>query len=196
MSYKYIDMIHPLVDFLQLMHPFTSEEEQMIADAFETRVYDEGDYVFHAGQVCREMFFTTDGIIMIHELNEHGNELVHYFLPKNHFLTILPSFYDNSISKESLIAACPAEALVISKTKLEDLCAKIPFLPGLIDRVIQQTLVEKIQTRNAYHFIDASSRYKLFLKKQPYIAQNVSLGYTASYLGITQQSLSRIRKNI
>jgi CRP-like cAMP-binding protein len=189
-------MKHPLVEFLNLMHPFTPEEGQLVADAFETRIYDEGDYVFRAGQVCREMFFTTSGIIMIHELNEHGNQLVHYFLPKNHFITILPGFYDNSIAKESLIAACPAEALVISKAKLDELCAKIPFLPGLIDRVIQQTLIKQIQTRNAYHFVDASGRYKMFLKKQSYVAQNVSLGYIAAYLGITQQSLSRIRKNI
>jgi CRP-like cAMP-binding protein len=189
-------MIHPLVDFLKSMRSFTPEEELLVAEAFETRTYKNGEYVFRAGQVCREMFFTTDGLIMIHEVKENGNELVHYFLPKNHFLTILPGFYDNSIAKESLIAACPAEALVISRTKLDELCAKLPFLAGLVDRVIQATLMEKVQTRNAYHFSDAATCYKMFLEKQPYVARNVSLGYIASYLGITQQSLSRIRKSM
>jgi len=56
--------------------------------------------------------------------------------------------------------------------------------------------LDKIQVRNSYLGEDASLRYRNFLLRQPDIALRVSLADIASYLGITQQSLSRIRKNM
>ena len=56
--------------------------------------------------------------------------------------------------------------------------------------------MEKIATRNAYMGEDATTRYLKFIQRQPEIALRVPLSDVASYLGITQQSLSRIRRNI
>ncbi len=66
----------------------------------------------------------------------------------------------------------------------------------LITNITQQTLLEKIRVRNAYMGEDAATRYEKFLAKQPEIALRVPLGDVASYLGVTPQSLSRIRKNM
>jgi CRP-like cAMP-binding protein len=65
----------------------------------------------------------------------------------------------------------------------------------LIDQITQQRLLDKIQLRNSYLGKDAATRYKLFMTQQSDIALRVSLQDIASYLEITPQSLSRIRKN-
>jgi hypothetical protein len=72
----------------------------------------------------------------------------------------------------------------------------IPYFKALIDGITQQALYDKIQIRNAYMGEDATTRYQKFMVRQPDIALRVPLSDVASYLGITQQSLSRIRKNI
>jgi CRP-like cAMP-binding protein len=97
---------------------------------------------------------------------------------------------------EDIQAACDAEVLAISKTRLIALYEKLPYLKGLINEIIQQALLDKIQTRNAYLGLNAVTRYRLFMMRQPDIALRVPLNDIASYLGITPQSLSRIRKNI
>jgi len=75
-----------------------------------------------------------------------------------------------------------------------DLYARLPYLRELIDGVIQKGLIEKINTRNAYLGLDSAARYQLFLSRQPEIATRVSLTDVASYLEVTPQSLSRIRR--
>ena len=72
----------------------------------------------------------------------------------------------------------------------------MPYLKELINGITTQSLLEKINVRNSYLGEDAATRYRNFLMRQPDIALRVSLSDIASYLGITQQSLSRIRKNM
>ena len=100
------------------------------------------------------------------------------------------------MAEETIQAACNTEVLVITKTRLLDLYKKMPYLQTLIDQITQQRLLDKIQIRNTYLGQDAMTRYKLFMMRQPDIALRVSLKDIASYLEITPQSLSRIRKNL
>jgi len=101
-----------------------------------------------------------------------------------------------SFATEGIEAACNAELIVLKKQKLLGLYEKLPYLKELINGITTQALLEKIQIRNAYQGEAAAIRYKSFLLRQPDIALRVSLSDIASYLGITQQSLSRIRKNV
>jgi CRP-like cAMP-binding protein len=85
---------------------------------------------------------------------------------------------------------------VISRTAFDKLNKAIPYFKSLLDGIMQQGLLDKIQTRNELTGEDASTRYKKFLVRNPDIALRVPLSDVASYLGITQQSLSRIRRNL
>jgi CRP-like cAMP-binding protein len=109
---------------------------------------------------------------------------------------VLNSFNNGIRSAEGIEAACDAEVIIIKKQKLLDLYKKVPYLKELITGITTQSLLDKIQIRNSYLGENASTRYRNFLLRQPDIALRVSLADIASYLGITQQSLSRIRKTM
>lgn len=189
-------MNNALINFLQTLKSIPAEDCELILSAFEHRNYQERDYLFKGGHVCREMFFIANGVLKIQVFNDKGNEVTHFFLKENQFCTILHSFNTETIAIESIQAACDVEVYAINKGKLLALYQQIPYLQNLIDRIIQKGLLDKVHIRNAYLGLDSSARYNLFLERQSDIAQRVSLGDVASYLGITQQSLSRIRKNI
>jgi len=142
------------------------------------------------------MFFVCRGVLRIKVINEQGNEVTHFFLKDNQFCTILNSFNNQVIAHESIQAACDAEVLVISRSKLDQLYACIPYLKALITQITHQSLLDKIALRNSYLGHDSTTRYKLFMEQQQAVALQVPLADIASYLGITPQSLSRIRKNI
>jgi len=181
---------------LQRYHPVPEADRDLINAAFDHRIYKEGDVLFQPVRICRELFFICNGIIRIKVINEDGNEVTHYFLKENQFCTILNSFNNQVVAHESIQAACDLEVLAIARQALENLYGKIVYLRGIITQIIQQALIDKINLRNLYLGRDSTERYRLFLDRQPEIAQRVSLGDIASYLEVTPQSLSRIRKNI
>ncbi|HTI12812.1 MAG TPA: Crp/Fnr family transcriptional regulator [Puia sp.] len=189
-------MANPLLAFLQLYRPLSEKDQALIAADFEPRTYREGETLFKGGRTCQEMFFVTNGVLRILATNEKGIDVTHFFTKENQFCTILHSFNNQTPANESIQAACDADVLSITRTRLLALYEKIPYMKELIDQILQQRLLDKIQTRNAYLGEDSVSRYKLFIRQQPDIALRVALKDIASYLGITPQSLSRIRKNI
>jgi CRP-like cAMP-binding protein len=189
-------MDNPLIFYLQLFKPIPEEDQPLLTESFERRAYKEGDTLFQGGNICREMFFIARGILRILAANVKGQEVTHYFLSENQFCTILHSFNTGVMAEETIQAACDAEVLVITRSRLLELYKRIPYLQNLIDLITQQRLLDKIQIRNAYLGQDAQTRYKLFMMRQPDIALRVSLKDIASYLEITPQSLSRIRKNL
>ncbi len=188
-------MNNSLITYLQLLAPIPEGDQTLIMASFRKRIAKEGEYLFKGGYVCTEMFFICSGVLKITVADEKGADITHYFIKENQFCTILKSF-DNSVNApENIVAACDAEVLVVNRRELLALYQKLPYLKTLIDQITQQRLLDKIQVRNSYLGKDAASRYKLFMMQQSDIALRVSLQDIASYLEITPQSLSRIRKN-
>lgn len=185
-----------LISFFQLYRHLPEGDQTLISETFIYKEFNEGDYLFKAVKVCQEFFFILDGILRIVVRNEKRNEVTHYFLKENQFCTILNSFNNLVPAQESIQAACPVKVLSVSKTNLLALYQKIPYLKSLIDEITQQALLDKINLRNVYLGQDSTTRYNQFMMRQPEIALRVQLSDIASYLGITPQSLSRIRKNI
>jgi CRP-like cAMP-binding protein len=188
-------MFEPFFRYLTLFKSIPQDDRKLIESALTYHTLSENEYLLKEGSFSNRLYFICQGIVRIVAQNEQGKEVTHFFLKENQLVTILESFTNDTPAKESIQAACEAEVIAIPKSSLLALYEKIPYLKELISYLTQQTLLTKIQTRNAYLGQDATARYQQFLLRQPEIAMRVSLQDIASYLGITQQSLSRIRKN-
>ncbi|WP_221284833.1 Crp/Fnr family transcriptional regulator [Mucilaginibacter sp. SP1R1] len=196
-----IDILHPamnnpLIKFLQLLRYISEADSAIITSHFEHKYFKEGDYLFKGHRVCNELFFVCKGVLRIVTTNEKGIDITHFFYKENQISTILQSFNEGTPTEPGIQACCDAEVLVITKSKLLALYQQLPYMKGIIDKINQQHLIEKVRVRNSYLGEDAENQYKLFIMQQPDIALRVPLKDVASYLGITPQSLSRIRKNI
>lgn len=190
------DNFKPIFDFLQLFKDITECDQELVSQQLQFRKVTEGEVLLQEGKLAKELFFVCKGILKIVSFNEKGNPVIHFFMKEQRFCTILKSLNDSIPANESIIAACDAELIVIAKDKLLYLYHTLPYFKGLTTNIFQQSLLEKIKVRNSYMGEDATIRYQKFISQQPDIALRVPLSDIASYLGITQQSLSRIRKNI
>jgi len=189
-------MFKSFINFLCLFKNIPPADIAIIEQELTYRKVAEGEVLFSEGHVCREMYFICKGVLRIVAQNEKGSKMAYFFLKENQFCSILNSFNNDTPAAEGIEAACDAEIIVIKRQKLLALYQKLPYLKELITGITTQSLLDKIQVRNSYLGEDASTRYRNFLLRQPDIALRVSLADIASYLGITQQSLSRIRKNM
>lgn len=189
-------MLEPLIQYLRLFRDIPPGDIAVIQQELSYREVAEGTLLAREGNTCRELFFIIQGVLKIMVNNDKGDEVAHFFLKENQFCTILYSFNDQVPARESIYAACDATLAVFSRDRLLRLYEKLPYLQTLINQITQQALLEKIRIRAAYLGKDAATRYQQFLVLQPDIALRVPLGDIASYLGVTQQSLSRIRKSL
>ena len=183
-----------LLTYLLRFGPMATADQALFLTAWKPRQLCADEVLTSTGQVVREAFFVQQGVLQIVSPRPNGDEVTHFFLPQNRLCTLLHSFSHQMPAQESIRAACATQLLVISKNRLDNLYPQIPGLADLMQWAIQYELLQKIQQRNANIGLDARTRYEQFLHQQPEVARHVSLTAIASYLGITPQSLSRLRK--
>jgi CRP-like cAMP-binding protein len=189
-------MESPLITHLLGFGPVPEKDRALIEAAFERRMVKEGENLFKGSRICRELFFVEQGVLRIVKINSIEVEVTYYFMSENMFCCILHSFNDEVPASECILAASDATLLAISKADLLALYKEFPYVKPLFEQSMQDRVMKKIQLRNSYLGLDAKSKYKLFLEQQPNVASRVPLRDIASYLEITPQSLSRIRKHI
>ena len=182
--------------FLNLFKEIPAADFELIGQDLQHRTIVPGQVLLQQGKTAKELFFVAKGILKIVSTSEKGNDVIQFFIKENRFCTILYSFNDGIAAQESIVAATHGELLVFSKTTLDALYAQLPYFKSLVESITRQALMDKIQARNSLMGEEAAIRYHKFVLQQPDILLRVPLSDVASYLGITQQSLSRIRRNI
>jgi CRP-like cAMP-binding protein len=168
---------------------------ELLHTRFKKQSFREGDVLLAPGGICRQLFYIQEGIVRIMSLSDKGDDITHYFLKEGYFCLILGSFLYQSIAEEGILAATDVTVFTIGKDDFDQLCKESPSFKAAFDQDTHSNMLQKIAFKNMLHGHDATTRYRIFLEKLPDIAARVQLGYIASYLGITRQSLSRIRKS-
>jgi len=154
------------------------------------------EYFSEAGKIPRQVGFVLEGIFRFCYYNNKGEEITNYLIDENNFITDYLNFEAHVASSEYIQAVTNCRMLVFSRQKWNELNHTIIGWDKIVNKIVQKCLIQKIESRSPMVAEDATTRYLSFLEKFPQLANRVPLAYIASYLGITQQSLSRIRKNI
>lgn len=152
-----------------------------------------GEYFIRPGEIAKHLVFTVNGYLRVYYLVK-GDEVTRDITPLHSFATALPSFIHKKPSFEGIQAITDAELLAISESNLQILFASDAAWERLGRRIVEEMFVEAQE--RLYYFISesAETRYINLMQRHPDILLHVPLQYIASYLGVTSQSLSRLRK--
>ncbi len=154
------------------------------------------DYFSEAGKIAKQVGFILEGILRVCYYDNKGNDITKYFIDENNFVVDLDSF-DNKIPSSGYVqAVTTCKLIVFSKHDWEDISDTIVGWESIINKIIKKSLIQKIERRSPLVSEDATTRYLAFMETYPQLVNRIPLSYLASYLGITQSSLSRIRKSI
>ncbi|WP_337967481.1 Crp/Fnr family transcriptional regulator [uncultured Flavobacterium sp.] len=153
-------------------------------------------YFSEAGKVAQQVGFVLEGVIRVCYYNNKGEEITKYFIDENNLVVDLESFENDICSNAYVQAITDCKVLVFSKKDWKELLDTIVGWDAIVHKIISKALRQKVERRSPLVSEDATTRYLTFLKIYPNVINRVPLSYVASYLGITQSSLSRIRKNI
>ncbi|MEH3113017.1 Crp/Fnr family transcriptional regulator [Pedobacter terrae] len=154
------------------------------------------DYFSEAGRIAKQVGFILEGILRVCYYDNKGNDVTKYFIDENHFVVDLDSF-DNKIPSSGYVQAVSnCKLIIFSKRDWEDIADTIVGWERIINKIIKKSLIQKIERRSPLVAEDATTRYLAFMETYPQLVNRIPLSYLASYLGVTQSSLSRIRRSI
>lgn len=185
-------LLHKIKEKIQL----TAEEEQLLSSFFVPKKLRKKQYLLQEGDICKHVAFVNSGILRSFTVNEKGNEYIMQFAFEGWWISDQFSFISGEPSLVYIEALEPTEILLLSKDSREEMFNRLPKIERFFRILLENHLVSL--QRRLMHSISypAEIRYKQLLEIRPDIAQKVPQHMIASYLGITPETLSRIRKQI
>jgi CRP-like cAMP-binding protein len=185
-----------LINYLLQFGNLNATQIDLIKSKFVFKEIKKDEYFQEAGKIPHEIIFITKGIMRICYYNNKGDEITKYFMDENHFLADINSYNQQIPSTEYVQAVTDCSFFVVSKTAMRELSLTIIEWDNIVAKITAKGFAEKVNKISPMMTEDAKERYLSFLEKFPTLANRIPLSYLASYLGITQSSLSRIRRKI
>ncbi|MCD0488774.1 Crp/Fnr family transcriptional regulator [Pedobacter sp. MC2016-14] len=174
--------------------PLTGVEEELIVAGFQYKRLRKRQYFLQQGDVCKYTGFIVKGAMRQYTVDEKGVEhIVHLFI-ENYWATDRESMIMLTPSAYNIDAWEEAEILTITRADMLDLMNKIPALVEMILLMDERNAIANQRRLSSTISSTAEKRYEEFSIHHPQFIQRFPQHIIASYLGITKETLSRVRK--
>ncbi len=184
-----------LLSYLANIIEVSTELEQKIQSISQVVSIKKGSTLLGKDERCTSLFFVTKGLVRGYYFKD-GKEITNWFAQEQEFATCFYAFISQSASFEFMEAIEDTTLIKIDYADLQNLYKQFSQTER-IGRIITETYYIKLEERILnLQFKTAKERYQTFVEKRPLLLQRASLGQIAAYLGITQETLSRIRTEI
>ena len=154
------------------------------------------EFLLREGEICLDTFFVEKGLLRMFSLDKNGKEHVIQFAPENWLISDRSSLNFNEKSKFYIEAIEDTEVFILGNDFFTKMIENYPHIAERNDLLLQKH-IRNLQNRvNSLLADTAEERYMNFIKMYPDILLRVPQWMVASYLGITPESLSRVRKEL
>lgn len=185
-----------LINYLLQFGNLNKQQIELIKKKAVVKDMKKEEYYQEAGKVPNEIIFLITGIMRVCYYNNKGDEVTKYFFDEDNFVADINSYNQGIPAAEYIQAVTDCTYISLPKDALKELSITIIEWDRIIAKITSKALAEKVNKISPMMAEDAKERYLSFFEKFPNLANRIPLSYLASYLGITQSSLSRIRKSI
>jgi CRP-like cAMP-binding protein len=189
-------MLEEFAKYLQERLAITNEQALSAVSCLKTKTFKKGQIILNAGDLKSEAYFVNSGLLRYFSIDEKGKEHIIQFAPENWMLSDRDTTVFNSPSVFYIDAIEDTEVVVVKKD----------FFPAIQDIIPEILQLNILMLHNSIRFMQkrinmllsatAEERYLDFIKLYPNLTLRVPQWMIASYLGITPESLSRVRKDL
>ena len=172
--------------------PLPPECWQAFLPHTQIKSYQKGDIVMREGQFAKRAYLIVEGCGRAYYL-KNGKDISDWFTFEHQFMAPIVSFFSEKPSPHYLEFLEDATVLEFSKESLDEVSQKHHEFERFMREVVTETMLLLCERLNAIQFNKAEDRYRHLLNMYPDITNRISLTHIASYLGITLETLSRIR---
>jgi CRP-like cAMP-binding protein len=173
--------------------PLTNEQHDWIRSCSVTKKLRKNQYLLQEGDVWQKHAFVSKGLVRTYSIDEKGSEHVIAFAMENWWTGDRESLLSGKPSRFNIDAIEGSEIVLIDDQKFSAICKEIPAFNDMQNAIIQRSFVASQNRIHDSISVSADEKYKNFVGKYPSFATRIPLNMIASYLGITRETLSRIR---
>jgi CRP-like cAMP-binding protein len=191
-----VDHAQNFMKFGQEQFHLTKEEGEMIAEYFQLESFPKNEYFVSQGKVCRKLAFISEGVMRYCMFRDDGSDVTCFFMCENDFVGDPDSFFAQKPTDKNAQALTDCQLITISYDNMQRLLRELPRGKEILAAIDHYVTMKLLYQRTFLLNLDASVRYHEFVREYSNVLQRVPLSYIANFLGITQQSLSRLRKQM
>ncbi|MGN8067962.1 Crp/Fnr family transcriptional regulator [Mucilaginibacter sp. 22184] len=174
--------------------PLTSDEEALIVAAFQPKKLRKKQYFLEEGNVCKYVGFIVKGAMRQYSVDDKGAEHIVQLYIENYWASDRESALMLTPSRFNIDAWENTELLIARVTDMLDLIEKVPSFGQMTRLMDQRSFIVSQRRLNSTISNTAEKRYEEFADNHPQFIQRFPQHLIASFLGITKETLSRIRK--
>jgi CRP-like cAMP-binding protein len=185
-----------LKDHLERKISLTPAEFDFLTSLLKSKSLKKDECLIRPGEICKYESFVTRGCLKSFYEDDRGTVHIVDFCVEGWWADDLYSFFTQTPSRSTIMAIEPTEVLQISFRDLELLYEKVPKFERFFRLLFQRAYIAQREQINLMLSATAEERYRIFLQKKPYAEERFSQQDIASYLGITPQFLSAMKKKL
>lgn len=190
------DIVEQAIFYIKERIEVSPSEIGIILSFFKPYQAKKNEILIQQGQVGQRTFFVGKGCLRIFFNNEQGQDTTRYIAFENNFATALVSFITGEPSQECIQAVENSELLYISQQDFYHLLEIIPTWDKFYRIYLEKAYVNNTNRLMSFVTMDAKERYRLLLEQNPAIVLRLPNKLVASYLNISQETLSRLKGKI
>lgn len=188
-------LCHGLFQKIRSIHPFSLDSEQKLLDSLRVHYIEKNGSLLSPGQVCKDIWFIEQGFARSVCFND-TKQISIGFYETGDFVTNLSSLRNGTPSEYEIQVTEQSIVLSFAKQTLMDLYEVSHEIASFGRVLLEQLLTEQEEYANLFKLKTPAERYAFLLKKRPSLFQKATLTQIASYMGVSRETLSRIRGHI
>lgn len=187
----------PLFAYIQAKSSLqlSDAEKLLIEQAFKIKHVRKRQYLLQEGDVCKYMAFVVKGSGRMYSVNENGQENIIRFAIESWWLGDYESYNLHTPSLYNIEMSEDADVLLVTHEQMQELQRSVPAVDAMVKEIDRQGAIATQKRIHSAISQSAEERYTLFAKTYPELLVRFPQSMIASYLGISPETLSRIRKN-
>lgn len=174
----------------------TAAEQNEVKTYFTPKKLRRKQYLLQEGEVCRYLAFVEKGVLRSYNVDAKGVEHMIHFALEGWWMADTYSFLSGEPSNYNIDALEDSELLMITLEGFEQMMVQVPRMERYFRILFQNNIISKERRLISSISYSAEEKYIRLAESDPQLMQRIPLHLIASYLGITPETLSRIRKNL
>ena len=189
-------MYKQLEDYLTARASFKKETLQYIFTHFKRIKTKRKEILCSIGQVCKHFYFVKEGCLRMYEIDSKGNEVTGYFALEDSIMSAITSFVLQKPSRDFLVSLEPSELLAISRTDFFKLIEELPAFNKIYQQFMEFAFIHSQMRIYSFLGMDGIDKIRWVMEHEPKLLTRVSSKAVASYLGMTNSTLSKLRAKL
>ncbi|ASK29477.1 cyclic nucleotide-binding protein [Chryseobacterium sp. T16E-39] len=186
-------MFDYFINYLKDKITLSNDEIELIKSVAILKRLRKHQYLLQEGDVWKFNAFISSGLVKTFSIDTKGQEHIMNFSPENYWTGDRESLTTGNPSEFNIIALENSEVILIKKEDFSILCSTIPQFNDMVNEILHRSFLFSQKRIHANISLSAEEKYQDFIKKNPHIINRIPQHMIASYLGVSPETLSRIR---